>query len=1069
MSDGALKWSIKTFDEAVVRFPLLGACTSSANFASRDQLPSGHVGSGAAKSYDELLARRDVRVALQLASSSLASRLRGSAGLLDMDPKTRAAAYRYLSRMVNRCTPFGIMAGLYCCTIDDGYTRLSAREPNDVYVQLDGAVQAALIEMLVAKAVSAHDGDLQVRANPTLRYAAGDYTYVYKYNLKHETFTRRQQRSIRRSAPLEFIMRAARTWITIGALANAYKEAFTKDARSATGYVENLISEQLLRTNITHYPSCDVSLRQIITRASKLPSLRDYMPQLNRLSQAVGRFSLSHFVNRYEKTVSEIESTTEDLGLSRHNGNILNVILTGRVGGANVNRNTIAQITHTVEDLLPVLWSPARKYRDMYNQIVDTFGEGTCVEFATIVDQDYGIQIGPKRKSKSPVLAGAIAPELRNAQKEKIDWAEWDSWLLRKLVAGNNSERVIIDKVEIEKFAGGMPALKRPYLDSGAIFGTLLTEESDQKFHLKNIYGPSGTALLGRFTRASEEIHALCQRISAKEASYHPQAIIAEMLHISDPKVVNLASRRRIRDWELICGDCNSVLDASAVIDVRDLVVQAVNGIIKLYSKSRRKQVIVRMATAHNWGGFNDPAYSFLARLQHVGGGFRFRALESTPIQALKYIPRINYETTVLSLRRWRLDRSQLGPLSDGTSVRDALVAALTPRDGNKAPRYLTTSRGDQVLEFDLHDDVSLAALAVEVRRSGGEEVILMESWRECLSDERNVRHPNEFVIPIEISRLPQTHPSKKTVQHVRQAYANDVAVRAFMADAPWIYFELEIGESRADEFIVRKLLGHMSDLVSRDLIKRWFFVRYYREGRHHIRVRAEAARDTDVLRRELRRLFIRHFRSGLLRDVRECVYMPEMARYGGIAALDVCHDLFYAGTLAVGAALSVMAGDKEAEDLRWRFALAFLLMRIDTAFNEVWRRRDICGRVRDYYRREMADSSAVRKTVSERYRGIRPELHGVSASVCGERLMSIMSEEVRADYRKCIQRLRADVEDEVFEGIFISTIHMDCNRLFPYDERANEMMLYEFAVRYYRSEAALDAKKGGGAYVVMK
>jgi hypothetical protein len=112
------------------------------------------------------------------------------------------------------------------------------------------------------------------------------------------------------------------------------------------------------------------------------------------------------------------------------------------------------------------------------------------------------------------------------------------------------------------------------------------------------------------------------------------------------------------------------------------------DGRLRLWSRSRNREVIARVTNAHNFRMRGVSAYRFLGALQRqrLAGSL---AWEWGPLSALPDLPRVRYRNAVLARARWTLAASEV----------KALGAEAARRRG--MPRFVVLDHLDQELLID--------------------------------------------------------------------------------------------------------------------------------------------------------------------------------------------------------------------------------------------------------------------------------------------------------------------------------------------------------------------------------
>jgi thiopeptide-type bacteriocin biosynthesis protein len=197
--------------------------------------------------------------------------------------------------------------------------------------------------------------------------------------------------------------------------------------------------------------------------------------------------------------------------------------------------------------------------------------------------------------------------------------------------------------------------------------------------------------------------------------------------------------------------------------------------------------------------------------------------------------------------------------------------------------------------------------------------------------------------------------------------------------------------------------------------------------------------------------------------------YEREVERYGGPEGIALAEALFHMDSEAVLTLLQVLEGD-EGADMRWRLALVGMDRLLDDLGLPLASKAAVVGRARADLGAEFHVDRRFEEQLSARYRqefralealleaspqippALRPGLAALGRR--SERLR-----QVAEALRHAEQEGRLTASLEHLAGSFL---HMQANRLLQVDQRAQELILYDFLSRLYRSRQA--RMRGGGS-----
>ncbi|MFC4531996.1 lantibiotic dehydratase [Sphaerisporangium dianthi] len=673
----------------------------------------------------------------------------------------------------------------------------------------------------------------------------------------------------------------------------------------------------------------------------------------------------------------------------------------------------------------------------------------------------------------APLLDGLAFPAPPGAGGTRFGRRE--ALLLRRLseAARTGASEIVLGEAELralEEAGGGTD----PMPDSFGVVATILAAGDEAvaagryRILLSSAGGPSGANLLGRFCRRDDLLSRHVRAHLRAEEALRPDAVFAEIVHRAPGKVGNVLVRPHLRDHEIV------YLGRSAAparrVPLTDLVVAVTGDRVVLRSRSLGREVLPRLTTAHRAGGAGSPAlYRFLCGLagQGVAGAlsFSFGALEDAP-----HLPRITAGRLVLSRERWHLSGERLAALSVPTAA--ARFAAIQELRGHlRLPRWVAVADGDRRLPVDL-DNVLFADMAADLFRGRAsvriEEVFFGPDDVAAAGPEGRFAH--ELVVPFLRAREPSAPaPPYRTPKPGERGLPPGVArpgrrglsphvarpvARSFPPGSEWLYAKLYTGPASADAVLQRVVRPVVRDAVSGGAADRWFFIRYADPDPHlRLRLHGDPARLMgEVLPALLGGCAGLHAEGTVWRTQLD-TYEREVERYGGPDGIVLAERLFHADS---DAALDAIAGVPGDGDARWRLALAGLDRLLGDLGLDLPGRIAVVGAARDRFGREFGADAAFARRLGARYRRERAALEALLGTeppeVAAYAARSRALRSVAGDLAACARDGRLARPLTTLAGGFL---HLHANRMLPSAARAQELVLYDFLHRWYRSRAA--------------
>lgn len=1009
----------------------------------------------------QLVGRPEIREALFVASPSLEERLAVWSRDPDSEPgqKVERAVIRYFVRMAGRPTPFGLFAGCSVGTLGaQARIALASRVAWRRHTRLDMDYLFDLAAQLerdpnIRKA-------LRYRPNSSLYTAAGRLRYAEarlanKVRSHHLVAVEPNDYL---AATLERARAGARPADLAAALVSSDPDISLAEAE---GFVSELIASQILVSDLAPAVTGPEPIHGLLAVLREIPEATEAAGRLEEVRaalEAIDHDPLGVPPQRYRAVAALLETLPAEVELAR----LFQVDMVKPVTEAALSPAVISELVRGVE-ILHRLAPPGQQ--DRWTRFRSAFAErygDREVPLVEVLDEEVGI--GFERSSAptaeaSPLLAGLLFPG--TASDDGLRWRAREGHLLRKYeeAVSAGATEITLTAKDLERLAGqDVP----PLPDAFAVMATVAAAsevalaQGDFRILIRNVAGPSGAILLGRFCHADDALRrAVDQHLRAEEL-LQPDAVLAEIVHLPEGRIGNILLRPALREYEIPFLGVSGASPAQQV-PVDDLLVAVVGERVILRSRRLGREVLPRLTSAHNYTLRSLGVYRFLCALQQQGVagalGWNWGALESA-----QFLPRVGTGRLVFARARWRVGRNELEVLAKVHGVAQ-FQAVQAWRGRRKLPRFVSLADADNELDIDLDNVLSMETFVNLVKDRI--QIRLVETYPG--PDQLCVRGPegpfaHELVVPFVRTRTPT--PRTPTPQPSVSLWEQ----RVFPPGSEWLYAKLYTGTSTADR-LLRDVLGPLAREAARTgLADRWFFVRYS-DPEWHLRVRWHGARQTlqsDVLPRlqEALRPMLAH---GWVSRFQLDTYEREVERYGGVEGMTLAEQLFYVDSEAALAIIELLAGD-EGADARWRLALRgmdVLLSDLGLDLNARW---VVIKQARAAFGAEFrAETTGLKHQLGGKFRKERKALEGLldpandadSPLQPGFLVLQRRSEQLAplvAELKACETAGRLSRPLTELAG---SYIHMHANRMLRSAQRAQELVLYDFLSRLYESRAA--------------
>lgn len=1042
---------------------------------------------------EQALAPSAVRDALRVASPGLDDALNAEAA--NRSPRKRLRLDRtlvqYFARMSDRCTPFGLFAGVSVGEVG-GETRLRLAGGAGCRRRstLDLGQLAALAESL--------RGDAEIRRasryrpNDTVAAVPGGYQYVeFRQSggaVHHEA------QFVDATPALDTALRRAASGASPAELAEAVAAvAGAVDTEEIAGFVDELIDAQILMPDWSPAVVGEDPLDQMLDRlpapgAARVRPLREAIRELDAAGVGASKAAWDGVGAVW----------TNGLGM-KASEQLLQVDLFREAPDLRLDEALVEEALRAAEPLRRLAGAAGDGLRELKNRFRERY-ESREVPLTEAFDPERGIGLPGSdlrpRQPAAPLVAGLDLGAGRGrdggggAPRSGFADAMWERLQAGTLEAGGALPPTL--ELDDELLARVAPAESAELPDAASLQFEIWAESEaavrrgDYRLFLRGLAGPSGARMLGRFCDLDAGLEERVREHLREEEALAPEVVFAEVVHTPEGRVGNVVRRPHLREVELSCAG-NSRFRGDARLTAGDLLLRLEGGRFRLRSRKDGREVRPRLTSAHNFRR-SQGLYRFLCALQgegcREGFGWGWGALNGLP-----YLPRVVRGRAVYSLARWQVGRGSAGfeRVGKGKTAadRERAVGELVEEVG--LPRWTRLVEGDHRLLMDLGNPYCRRVLADYARRRPAVvlEEVLSEDLVGCVESPEG-RHRHEIILPL-VRREPRKPAGESEFgeeERSRPVAAPDAGAaecrRVFPPGDEWFFLKIYCATVSADR-LLRQVVAPLAALHrEREPDEPWFFLRYS-DPENHLRARFRGAPETLRLLDERAAALLRpFFREGLAHRLAVDTYVRETERYGGGRGMELAERWF---RLDSEAALRVVEAVEAsgAEGLRWQATLLGfdrLLGDFGLALPE---RREVIGKARENFGREFSVGAPLRRQLAGR---LRRELPGVLRLLSGGsgaggetgsgsggesgggdageapdgplaavdaafRERSAGAADIVREFR---EREEAGELGRPLAAILRDFTHMHANRLLRVAARKHELVIHDFLGRAYRS-----------------
>ncbi len=689
----------------------------------------------------ELCKKDHVSEAIYIASPELHNEMQkmiNGFSVKDKDKLTHTLL-KYLLRMSNRCTPFGLFSG---CAIgefsNENNIEIDSIEKHKRLTRLDMNFLCELAQNI--------DNNRKVREN--LLYYKNTTLYRISENLRYieyryeKTFRRHFTVSIDFSDFIENILSSSKKGTKIDKLAALILEMDNEiPFDAAINFVHELIDSQILISSISPSVTGEGYFDVLIKKLS-MNELHKPFSNINAILKKINNKPIGEGFILYD----DLAKTLEPLNTNYDKKYLLQTDLHISFNKNTIRRTVLSKINSCLGFLNKLNFIEQNKELDEFKTAFYNKYEDEEIPLALALDVESGIGYPVNKNDASDIspLIDDLNMFVRKVSDSlsinEIKWNKKDQLLNQKLLSAlkeGNTEIQFTDE-DVKDFEENWNNLP----DTLSVMANMLEVDQERELiQLNSIGGATATYLLGRFCHLDSQINSFVKKIIEVEESNNEESIYAEILHLPEKRAGNILYRPQLRKYE-IPYLAKSNLPSENQINIDDLLISVKNEEIFLRSKSHNKRVLPRMATAHNYSGNGLPIYYFLCDLQYQNIRSNLSFSWGNLYVLHEYFPRVTFKGIVLSLATWIVKQDVIKHIiSNRESLNNWKIK-------NKIPSQVLLKDGDNELAIDFNHDMSVEMFSKTIKNKL--QIILTENIfnpKKALVKSKNKPFTNELIL----------------------------------------------------------------------------------------------------------------------------------------------------------------------------------------------------------------------------------------------------------------------------------------------------------------------------------
>lgn len=274
---------------------------------------------------------------------------------------------------------------------------------------------------------------------------------------------------------------------------------------------------------------------------------------------------------------------------------------------------------------------------------------------------------------------------------------------------------------------------------------------------------------------------------------------------------------------------------------------------------------------------------------------------------------------------------------------------------------------------------------------------------------------------------------------------------RRFEVGSEWLYYKIYCSERLIDFVLVDLIRPLVKQLLKREIIKTFFFVRYH-DPEPHIRLRfnLKTNHETDQLINIVFKSLHKSFQRGIISKITIDVYQREIERYG-LHTMVLSEQFFHTDSVNILNALSLIAKNND-ENMRWIMASKLIDHYLDLFGLGINEKIAFTNTLQRDFRQEFTSDKQLTKGIAERYQNKK---HLLFKGMHNDADLSKILHGKTQIYQKVIvkeilEKMTSNTHSPSIHNLISSLLHMSLNRLFEVEGRFSEFMIYYFLHKYY-------------------
>lgn len=443
-------------------------------------------------------------------------------------------------------------------------------------------------------------------------------------------------------------------------------------------------------------------------------------------------------------------------------------------------------------------------------------------------------------------------------------------------------------------------------------------------------------------------------------------------------------------------------------IDLDDVYLGISNNQIYFYSKKLKKRLAFHVTSK-----LNNVYYPIMVRFLCSASGtmdnsiFCLFAHLDKIIVNHHHIARITYKNYILCPEQWIIKKGNIDFVTFKKIIRSTITCS-------EVILY-----GDEYLFLDLRRNDHLKILYTEYAKKAELRICenLSVEYNSLIKDSEGESYLGEYVF--QVKSADEVEEGKDFVKGTNILELEQRKKHTFLPCEEWIFYKIYTKRNYENELLIKYISPLMEKLISNGCVSKYYFVRYFEDNSHTIRLKilANLGREIDCIK-ELRDLQKEIYTLNLTNRCVIDTYEQEIMRYGGEEIYNKVEEFFFLNSKMDIKLL------RKFNEKRTNIILDDVIMSIITMVNSTelpYRIQSMIFDIKESPRKETKEYRELKRKI---WSSLIEEIHKNDFDIDSDRYLQ------KKMLTDIIETIKLSADDAVICDIFADIIHMHINRL---------------------------------------